>query len=239
MYKFFFHLHLHQTKTNLIMKIVDLKLEANNLNTIVDFYQNVLGFTLNNKTDNTVSFQAGNTNLTFTKNQASTAQYHFAFNIATNHLQQAIAWANSMNLELLKSPQEEIITKFDSWHSESIYFWDYNNNLLEFIAREDIQIVKETIFVPAEIINISEIGLVTQQPLATAKAINQQTNLEFFSKATPLPEFCAVGDDEGLIILVAPTRTWYPTTILATNSPAEIKIEVNEKIYTIQSTDWK
>jgi len=166
MYKFFFHLHLHQTKTNLIMKIVDLKLEANNLNTIVDFYQNVLGFTLNNKTDNTVSFQAGNTNLTFTKNQASTAQYHFAF-------------------------------------------------------------------------NISEIGLVTQQPFATAKAINQQTNLEFFSKATPLPEFCAVGDDEGLIILVAPTRTWYPTTILATHSPAEIKIEVNEKIYTIQSTDWK
>ncbi|WP_413511604.1 VOC family protein [Myroides odoratus] len=220
------------------MKIIDLQLETSDLNRILDFYQHTLGLTTLEQTDTTVRFQAGDTQLSFTANNTSKARYHFAFNIATNHLEQAIAWAQANNIDLLPSPKNEIITHFDTWKAQSIYFWDLDSNLLEFIAREDIQIAKGKAFSPKEILNISEIGLVTNNPIETAEAINQQLGTEFFSKSTPLPEFCAIGDDQGLLVLVAPTRTWYPTPLLAEKSPATLQLESQGNIHTIQTMDW-
>ena len=221
------------------MKITALTLETSNLHNIVHFYQHTLGLTLTAQTQNEVHFQAGDTKLIFQEKKDSPAFYHLAFNIATNHLAQAIAWAEAHNLELLPSPKAEVITYFDAWKAQSIYFWDLNGNLLEFIAREDIQTVLDQPFTPKEMLNISEIGIVTTQPMQTAEGIMQQTGLQYFDKAQPLPEFCAIGDDEGLLIFVTPERNWYPTAIKAQPGNAAIQLEVNANSYTIQSSDWK
>ncbi len=221
------------------MKILDLKLEANNLDTILEFYSETLGLKILEQTPTALRFQAGDTQLTFIAKSTTKAQYHFAFNIATNHLAQAIEWAQATGLVLLPSPKDETITYFDTWKAQSIYFWDKNGNLLEFIAREDTQIQKEAPFTPKEMLNISEIGLITKKPIATGEAIQQQIGVDFFSKATPLAEFCALGDDDGLLILVTPNRTWYPTDILAQRSPATIQVEVEGQLHTIETLDWE
>lgn len=220
------------------MRILNLKLEATNLDPIIAFYQNTLGLPLIHQTEQEVTFHAGATELTFTKTENSVAPYHFAFNIATNHLTQAIVWAQENSVELLPSPKNEIITHFDTWLAQSIYFWDKNGNLLEFIAREDSKIEKDQPFTPKEILNISEIGLVVENPIQTAEALNAQIGTAFFDKATPLPEFCAIGDDEGLLVLVSPTRNWYPTQHIAQKSSAEIQLESQGNIHTIQTTAW-
>ncbi|MGG5576492.1 VOC family protein [Myroides sp. C15-4] len=221
------------------MKILDLKLEANNLDTILEFYSETLGLKILEQTPTALRFQAGDTQLTFIAKSTTKAQYHFAFNIATNHVNQAIEWAQTTGLMLLPSPKDETITYFDTWKAQSIYFWDKNGNLLEFIAREDTQIQKEVPFTPKEMLNISEIGLITKKPIATGEAIQQQIGVDFFSKATPLAEFCALGDDDGLLILVTPNRTWYPTDILAQRSPATIQVEVEGQLHTIETLDWE
>ncbi|WP_158961629.1 VOC family protein [Myroides fluvii] len=221
------------------MKITNLYLETENLNNSLSFYQNTLGLTVVEQTAKEVRFQAGETLLTFTENKNKTPFYHFAFNIATNHLEQAIAWAQANHIELLPSPKNEIITHFDTWKAKSIYFWDLNGNLLEFIARADIQTTKAQPFSPKEMLNISEIGIVTAHPMQTAEAIMQQTGLQYFSKSAPLPEFCAIGDDEGLLIFVSPERNWYPTQLKAQPSTATIKLEVSNSTHTILASDWK
>lgn len=221
------------------MKILDLKLEANNLDTILEFYSETLGLKILEQTPTALRFQAGDTQLTFIAKSTTKAQYHFAFNIATNHVNQAIEWAQTTGLMLLPSPKDETITYFDTWKAQSIYFWDKNGNLLEFIARENTQIQKEVPFTPKEMLNISEIGLITKKPIATGEAIQQQIGVDFFSKATPLAEFCALGDDDGLLILVTPNRTWYPTDILAQRSPATIQVEVEGQLHTIETLDWE
>ena len=221
------------------MKILDLQLEANNLDTILEFYGETLNLAIVKQTTEEIRFQAGDTQLTFIAKPTTKAQYHFAFNIATNHLAQAIKWAQATGIPLLPSPKDETITYFDTWKAQSIYFWDKNGNLLEFIAREDTQIQKDVPFSPKEMLNISEIGLVTKKPIATGETIQQQLGIDFFSKATPLAEFCALGDDDGLLILVTPNRTWYPTDILAQRSPATIQIEVDGNKHTIQTLDWE
>lgn len=221
------------------MKILDLQLEANNLDTILEFYSKTLGLKILEQTPAEIHFQAGDTRLTFTAKPTTKAQYHFAFNIATNHLNQAIEWAKANHIELLPSPKDETITYFDTWKAQSIYFWDKNGNLLEFIAREDTQIQKEVPFTPKEMLNISEIGLITKKPIATGEALQRQIGADFFSKSTPLAEFCALGDDDGLLILVTPNRTWYPTNILAQRSPATILVEVDGQHHTIQTLDWE
>lgn len=221
------------------MKILGLKLEANNLDTILEFYSETLGLKILEQTPTALRFQAGDTQLTFIAKSTTKAQYHFAFNIATNHLAQAIEWAQVTGLVLLPSPKNETITYFDTWKAQSIYFWDKNGNLLEFIAREDSQIEKSVPFFPKEMLNISEIGLITKKPIATGEAIQNQIGVDFFSKATPLAEFCALGDDDGLLILVTPNRTWYPTDVLALRSPATIQVEVEGQLHTIETLDWE
>ena len=221
------------------MKITNLYLETDNLAQSITFYQNTLGLSLLEQTENTVRFRAGETHLIFTENKNHKSFYHFAFTIETNHLEQAIAWAQANQIELLPSPQDEIITHFDTWKAKSIYFWDLNGNLLEFIAREDIQTVPDQPFSPKEMLNISEIGIVTAHPMSTAESIMKQTGLAYFSKSEPLPAFCAIGDDEGLLIFVNPERNWYPTQYKAQPSAATIELEVNNTTHTIIASDWK
>ena len=86
------------------MKIKELEIHTDDLKGTADFYTNVLGFKLINKAQNTISFLAGNSILTFRKSHNQNPNYHFAFNIPHNQLDAAIIWARS-KLKLLTNEE--------------------------------------------------------------------------------------------------------------------------------------
>ncbi|WP_010254844.1 VOC family protein [Myroides injenensis] len=217
------------------MKIQEIKLYTTDIKETKTFYTSLLNFSIVKEEATLLTLKVGDSLLTFIQTDTATNVYHFAFNIAVNHLEQAIAWSNK-HLELLKSPSNTIITAFETWNAESIYFTDNNGNILEFIARYDLNNRSERAFTPKEVLNISEIGIVTPSPIKLAEELIVVNDLKYFSKTKPTPEFLALGDDEGLLILVTPNRKWYPTTIEALPTNQEITLINNNQEITLDSS---
>jgi catechol-2,3-dioxygenase len=120
-----------------------------------------------------------------------------------------------------------------NWNAEAIYFYDPADNVLEFIARKNLNIVANEKFSSKSVINISEMAM----PVNDVKAHFDFLNNEFedFSiekYSGDYKRFCASGDEEGLFIIVdTKVKKWYPTNKPSLAFPFEIWFESNNKNY--------
>ena len=138
------------------MKIKELTLFTQNLNTQIDFYSNVLEFEIIACDKVSCSFKMGSSILTF-KAQENSKPYHFAFNIPSNKENEVSIWLKE-RVSLLPHQGEEIID-FESWNAKAMYFYDLDMNIVEFIARKNLNINSNSAFSSKSILNISEMAL--------------------------------------------------------------------------------
>ena len=153
-------------------------------------------------------------------------KYHFAFSIPVNKIEEAMVWILQKN-PLIES-DEGYIVNFENWKAKAIYFYDNNQNILEFICREDLKNSSENRFTTKSILNISEVGIVTEKPLELGNEIAQKTKIDFFSKDPKREDFAAMGDDEGVFVISSPNRNWFPTKDHAEKQKTKVKILANE-----------
>lgn len=208
------------------MKLSHIQIQTNNIGQTAAFYQDILELPIIEKHSDSVTVQAGNSILKFVEKTNFNSIYHFAFNIPENKLNEAIEWCKS-KIDLIFIEDEKVITNFENWNANAIYFYDNNGNLLEFIARHDLNNGETEKFSSQSILNISEIGIVKENPLELGKQLIAEHNLEFFSKNTNTEFFAAIGNDEGLLIMVQPNRNWYPTQTPSESNKTEVRIENN------------
>ena len=220
------------------MKILEIEIQTDNIKETETFYSEILGLQLVNKNQNSISFKAGQSKLTFIKSDNINPKYHFAFNIPNNKLEEAILWAKS-RLRLIENDENGIIANFESWNANAIYFYDNNNNIVEFIARFDLENSTEKPFDISVIESISEIGIVTDKPLDLAETLIESYNLVYFNKSTKSEKFAALGNDNGLFIIVETNRKWYPTEQKAKKYFSRIKIEVDSLVKEIKLNEIK
>ncbi|KFF04330.1 VOC family protein [Flavobacterium reichenbachii] len=211
------------------MKIDQIQLKTNDIEKAKAFYQNTLGLFILEEDQKSITIQAGSSILKFVEDSQFNSIYHFAFNIPENQLEEAIEWCKN-KVDLIIIEDKNVITDFEKWNSHAIYFYDTNGNLLEFIARHDLNNEQVGEFNSQSILNISEIGIVTENPLELGNQLISEHGLHFFSKNNNSETFAALGDDEGLLILVHPNRNWYPTQIPSQSNTTEISLENNENI---------
>lgn len=209
------------------MKLAHIQIQTNNIQQTLTFYTTVLGLSIVKNNEETLSIQAGNSILEFVENPQFNSIYHFAFNIPENKLDEAIEWCKN-KVDLIFIEDQNVITNFENWNANAVYFYDNNGNLLEFIARHDLNNAQNESFSSKSILNISEIGIVNENPLALGKELIAKHNLKFFSKNDNSELFAAVGDDEGLLIIVKPNRNWYPTQTPSQSNKTQVRIENNE-----------
>src|SRR5699024_3763472 len=101
--------------------------------------------------------------------------YHVAFHIAANKEKQALLWLKQ-RVEILPLGDSEIVD-FSSWNAKSIYFYDADHNIIEFIARRHLHQRETTGFSENDIIGIAEIGLVVHDVKSVFEKLNSQTGL--------------------------------------------------------------
>ena len=212
------------------MKLEQIQIQTNNIQETTAFYQDILGLSIIEKNSKWVTIQAGNSILKFIENSTFDSIYHFAFNIPENKLEEAIEWCKN-KVGLIAIEDQNVIANFEAWNANAIYFYDNNGNLLEFISRHDLENASTENFSSKSILNISEIGIVTENPLELGNQLIEKHALEFFSKNNNSEVFSALGDDEGLLIIVKPNRNWYPTQTPSQSNPTEIRIQNNENIF--------
>ncbi|WKL49358.1 VOC family protein [Flavobacterium pectinovorum] len=212
------------------MKLEQIQIQTNNIQETTAFYQDILGLSIIEKNSKWVTIQAGNSILKFIENSTFNSIYHFAFNIPRNKLEEAIEWCKN-KVVLIVIEDQNVIANFEAWNANAVYFYDNNGNLLEFISRYDLENASTENFSSKSILNISEIGIVTENPLELGNQLIEKHALEFFSKNNNSEAFSALGDDEGLLIIVKPNRNWYPTQTPSQSNPTEIRIQNNENIF--------
>jgi catechol 2,3-dioxygenase-like lactoylglutathione lyase family enzyme len=192
------------------MNILELELLSDDILKTEVFYNEILGLDTLYKDNSSVSFHAGATKLTFHSSKNIYPVYHFAFDIPKNKLLEAFAWIESKT-EIMDVIPPDKIADFYNWNAKSFYFYDNNGNILEFIARNDLDNASEKPFDGKSILSVSEIGLVSKNVSQQSDELFDKYGLTPYSKQPKLPKFIVLGTATGLFILVEENRDWYPT----------------------------
>ena len=211
------------------MKILTLEILTNDLTKTEQFYSEVLGLKVIEKNHNHISFAAGLTILIFKRTEHPNPIYHFAFNIPNNQLQEAFKWIEA-KVEIMDVTLANKIADFVNWNAKSFYFYDGNGNILELIARYDLDNKSTKPFSANSIISISEIGVATDDVAAESDALINNCNLPVFPNQPRMPNFAALGSHAGLLILSSADRHWYPTHKTAQKLHTKLYVEVNNHV---------
>ncbi|NOT03389.1 MAG: hypothetical protein HOP27_02195 [Anaerolineales bacterium] len=206
------------------MKITRLELQTTDLKEQALFYGETLELDTRIIAGNQVLIRAGATELAFTQaGEGQHCQYHFAFNIPENQFEIAKKWL-AMRAEILADKDGGTILHSKSWNSDSLYFKDVSGNILELIARYELQNTSAKF----EILSISEIGLATDDVPLLVNMLNEKSGLLPYKNESS-DTFTAVGDADGLFIVVKQGRIWYPNTgVPAQLLPVRVHAQVEE-----------
>jgi len=205
------------------MKIKEITLFSNSILKQRQFYKTTLGFEIIEDTSTKISFKVGESILIFQEKE-EVKPSHVAFNIPYNAIYDALRWMRD-KVEVIPF-ENNVVTDFSAWKAKSVYFYDADKNIMEFIARERIEIESDVAFTPHSILSISEMAIATDNIETIYNRINQIKPINIFDGS--FERFCAIGNDEGLFIIIDKTKKkWYPTMDEAFTSNFIIKGDYN------------
>ena len=212
------------------MRIKNLSLLSNDLDSQKSFYHDTLGFTLSNESKESFSISIGWSNLTFKKSKEK-FYYHYCFLIPSNKFEEAYDWF-AKRMDIVSQNDE---TKFDStnWNAKSFYFYDGNGNISECIARFDLANSVDSSFNLSQLLSVNEIGAPSNNISKMNKQLESQTGSLFWKGN--FVRFGTNGDNEGLFLLVnyEDKKTWFPTDLQTQSSPFETNIETKLGVFDI------
>lgn len=195
------------------MKIIDVELYSSDLEATKRFYVSRLCLPMVSQSTTHLTVLIGWTHLTFRLIHQPVAPYHLAINVPRGSLEVIMYY---YDLEFLSTQAPgKTIADFPNWRARSCYFYDPTGNLLEFIARTDLNLDNPNLTFSDLFQGISEIGIATEDVLCTTLQIQRRFGVEQFDKSAPMPDFNVLGTDSGLFILSKVGRNW-----LFTDTPA-------------------
>lgn len=216
------------------MKIKHLKIQTSNLEAQLEFYEKALGLPILEKNGTGFSVKIGYSILEFHRAEKS-KPYHVAFHIGASQENEAVHWLQN-RVSILQNEGENIVD-FPAWNAKSIYFYDADQNVIEFISRKDLHPLNED-FSEKSLLGIAEIGLSTDTVEEFFRFLNVNFKLEIYFGKPDV--FCAIGDENGLLITVDKyEKTWFPTNDIALPADFDLKFEQNEKLFELNYEQGK
>ncbi|AWH86645.1 hypothetical protein HYN59_16705 [Flavobacterium album] len=196
------------------MTIIEIELLSDDLTETTRFYKKVLGLDPYAAEKDLVTFSIGVTKLIFRRSAGIKPVYHFAIDVPNNRFEEAYRMMK-WRTEIISGGPSGDIVDFTNWDAKSFYFLDNNGNILEFITRYSNKNFSNYPFSSNSYINISEIGMVTNNVTELAETLVKEYGLPIFHRQPRGENFTVVGDDDGLFILGSKGRDWYPTKVHA------------------------
>jgi catechol-2,3-dioxygenase len=191
------------------MHIMELRLHAHDLDAQRRFFGQTFGISPVSASPQYLSFQIGHTRLTFEHAPAGSGIYHYALHLPEHQFDDAVAWLSARS-PLLQNRAGQHRFFFEQWNAHAVYFADGDGNLGELIARHDQPSTRSAPFSGEALLGVNEIGLVVDEVPATVAKLHQACGITPYQDASN-PEFTAVGDMDGLFIVVKQGRPWLPT----------------------------
>ncbi len=192
------------------MIIEHLQLLAPDLQSQCNFYHETLGLPVRKRGEHILELQVGRSVLAFRQAPAGwQGAYHFAFNIPENRFAEAKTWLASRT-PLLRDANGSDTFRFDDWNAHALYFSDPAGNIAELIARHDLPNASAAPFDSRALQSVSEIGIVAEDVPSFVEQARAAMHVEVYRSRSD--NFTAVGDEEGLFVVVKRGRAWFPDT---------------------------
>ena len=180
------------------------------------FYSGVPGIDIVSEDDQQFRIMIGSTSLTIRQNELATP-YHYAINIPSDQITDAVHFLKENNISIICDGENEIVD-FSNWNAESVYFHDADKNIVELIARKNLEIKNKNKFSGGSFVSISEIGIAVENVENCFREINKYVNAPVYWGNFNV--FCAAGDEQGLFIIIDKKRkNWFPSGATAYSSP--------------------
>jgi len=199
---------------------VTLHAPAGRLLELAGFYGR-LGLEVQSDGERAISFRAGETELELVSSDGEPF-YHFALLVPGNRFEAAYAAAGSVAELLPERETGDTVFDSDNWSSLACYFHDPAGNIVELIAHRGLlETAVDGEFRAAELIGLSELGLVGDRPVMAA-GLAGVLGLELWDGTLAEPTRLAfVGERARTLILAPPGRGWVPTGRAAEAHPVD------------------
>jgi catechol 2,3-dioxygenase-like lactoylglutathione lyase family enzyme len=199
---------------------VTLHAPAGRLLELAGFYGR-LGLEVQSDRERAISFRAGETELELVSSDGEPF-YHFALLVPGNRFEAAYAAAGSVAELLPERETGDTVFDSDNWSSLACYFHDPAGNIVELIAHRGLlETAVDGEFGAAELIGLSELGLVGDRPVMAA-GLAGVLGLELWDGTLAEPTRLAfVGERARTLILAPPGRGWVPTGRAAEAHPVD------------------
>lgn len=205
------------------MRIIEIVLQTNRLDEMKSFYGELLEFPVEKESAESFAVKAGDSKITFQEPSCDLdAFYHFAFMIPSNKLEEAKQWLQNKGIVLYSIDNQDQFF-FSDWNATASYFYDPDGNLVEFIAHHSLNNPSEAPFRQNSILQISEIGLPVHNFTEDSKRICEASSQEIWKQQGE--QFAAIGDVEGLFIVIDTNRPWFPDSRMPGVFPTQVKIQ--------------
>ncbi|MBM7411119.1 catechol 2,3-dioxygenase-like lactoylglutathione lyase family enzyme [Clavibacter michiganensis] len=210
------------------MIIHAVTLPARDTAEVADAYR-ALGFPVRT-TDDAVEVQIGPSRLRFAPDPAYRGAHHLAFTIPTGAFASARAWLGE-RAEIIAPGGREEFAGPGTWDSRSVYFRGPDAQVLELIERRALAPdgLPTGPFRASDVVSVSEVGIVVDDVPAAVGLLEEAGLHPYGGFATD--GFAAVGDVDGLVILVARDRAWVPEgTQVAADVPVVVDAGLGREV---------
>jgi hypothetical protein len=189
---------------------------------IADFYGRLLGRPAEQPEPSLVAVRVGETVIGL-EEAAGSPFYHFALLVPGDRFAAAFEWAAARVDLLPDSETGEPVFDFTNWNAEAVYFHDPAGSIVELVAHRGLGETGATgAFAPAELLGVSEVGLVCDPP-SLAGSLGRDLGLEVWDGTVAGEGRLAfVGEKGRTLILCRAGRPWLPTGRPAEAHPVEV-----------------
>lgn len=188
-------------------RIISLEIQtAAPLPKMKDFYHSLLDLAIVEDQSDRLTLATGETHLTFIRAEHGNPFYHFAFNIPENKILAAHKWQKART-PLLPIPAQlrdarypDDVVDYSHWSAHAIFFFDPAGNVVEYIARHDLNNGAAGAFTSKDILYASEIAFVVDDVAAASVEIKAAVGVQPYRGSSD--QFAALGDEHGLLLVM-------------------------------------
>ncbi|WP_166239060.1 VOC family protein [Paenibacillus turpanensis] len=203
------------------MRFTKLTLRTSAMEQMIDFYRSVLELPVREEDDSGFSVQIGSTLVHFQRVAGNgNPFYHFAINIPENRWSEAKQWAKAR--VSLNKEQDDDEVFFVDWNAHAFYFEDPAGNIVELIARHNLDNAVHHPFSSGDLLEVSEIGIVAEEVIPLVRRLNELGIPNWRGDSDGLTP---VGVENGLLIVVKQGRRWFFADQAAEFYPVEAEVE--------------
>jgi hypothetical protein len=230
--------------------IVDVEMRSNNFENNRRFWSKVMGFAVDSVAPNSFRVNIGFNSITFVNNSGAqdtsssvTPKYQFTIAIPSNQIENCYAWlldADSTNASKVAEPAKfwidaetgSVIYRRNQYNSQSIYIKDAGNNIVEILARHDLNNTATGEFNRGMFLGITEVGVVSRDLRKSAEDLKAAYGVEEVVGSSN--SYKPLGGPTGLLKLNIEGKIWTPTeNEIAVSYPMTIRVRGDSLIQPI------